>query len=797
MKQSLTHRISSLIVNNPRKSLLASFVLIALLVPGVLKLQSNFSYRIWYQESDPLLLQFDEFQQRFGNDDNIVILIHHEDGIFTKESVELIQQVTDAIWLAPEIIRVDSLSNYNWTYAQDDDIIIEPFLPDDIELTKSFLSKRQTQAVNHEILPGYLVSKDAKTALIFATIKPAMIENIQTGKITPTSANYEYILYGNKETKGIKTIISEFEATSNHTFFVTGTGALDDAFREASVKDMSFGIPLLLGMVALFLMIFLKRTSGVVLPFILIFLVLGTTFGFEGYAGLKFNPVTSIIPNTLIAISIADIIHILVTFFGFFNSGLNQQEAIKETLIKNLRPTFLTSLSTSLGFFSFATSQLQPLADMGIIAGVGALLAWILTILFIIPLLSFIPFKRKELVLEEENYHTYSSPLAQNYIQWINRNRKKITYGFLALTLTSAYIGLQNEVNSDPFKYFSDDVHLTQAQNFMEANVGGSSGPEIVINTHQEDGIKNPEFLKKVDQFQQWLNSKEYVTKTISIVDIIKQMNRSFHEDKEEFYRIPESQPAVAQLLFLYTMSLPQGMNINDRMTLKNDALRLTALWTMHESNESIVKMKEIESKAQEMGLDIQMTGKLPLAQKLNGYVVKSFIISLLLATIGISLLMVIFFKSWRIGLFSMIPNFVPLIFGSALMTILDKPLDIGTVLVISVCLGIAVDDTIHFLSHYHSLITKGFNSEQALVKVLTQTAPSLIITTIILVIGFGTSVFGSFVPTINFGILTALILSSALLSDVILIPALLLNKSEELAPKTKLNTTELHSALK
>ena len=145
-----------------------------LLVPGLKQLQTNFSYRIWLHEDDPLLAEFDAFERRFGSDELIALLVHDEDGIFDEESVSLLHQLTEAFWKVEEVIRVDSLSNYNWTHAEGDELIVEPILPDEATSDHQLLKARRSIALGHEIIPGYLVSRDGNTAVIYAWLRPAI-----------------------------------------------------------------------------------------------------------------------------------------------------------------------------------------------------------------------------------------------------------------------------------------------------------------------------------------------------------------------------------------------------------------------------------------------------------------------------------------------------------------------------------------------------------------------------------------------------------------------------------------------
>ncbi|MCB0414073.1 MAG: MMPL family transporter, partial [Bdellovibrionales bacterium] len=302
----------------------------------------------------------------------------------------------------------------------------------------------------------------------------------------------------------------------------------------------------------------------------------------------------------------------------------------------------------------------------------------------------------------------------------------------------------------------------------------------MIIETHKPEGAKDPEFLKKVNHFIQWIEAKPYVTKTSSIVEIIKDINKTLHEENPAFYDIPDTTDLIGQQLFLYTMNLPQGMDINNRITINNDAIRLTAMWTIHDSDTSLKYIKEWEHQAKILGLDMKATGKYVLYQSINDKVVSSFLTSITIALLFISFLLIAGLKSITLGLVSLIPNTTPLFIGAGIAKLMGQPLDIGTVIVGSVCLGIAVDDTIHFLAQFGEFTKKGDDSVRATSKVFTYTLPALITTTIVLVASFATFILADFIPNRNFGMFVAIILAIALLADIVFLPALMMALDEK-----------------
>ena len=772
-EKNFSYRLATFLVYRPKTAILLGLLLSALFLPGLRFLEADFSYRIWFRPSDPLLQKFDAFERRFGNDEALVVAVHSPSGIFDVATAEMLRDLTADMWQVAEIIRVESLANYNWVHSvvneedpSEREILIDPLIPDEGPLDAGVLAERRLVALNHEVIPNYLVNEQADTALIFAYLKPAIGGSPDFQRVMESA---RAVIDKYREAYGTGT----GAADADHTFYIAGGAAISQTFREVTQSDLQNMVPLLMGAVVLFLLFCFRRVSGLLLPFVVIFFTLSATLGFAGWTGLKFNNLTATVPHILIAISIADAVHILVTYFQFRRLGFDRKDGLHKTMVKNIMPTLLTSLSTAIGFFSFATAELVPIVNMGILAGVGTLMAWLVTMLLVAPLLSMLPLKVK--LAEIKHTEREAHPLALRYAQWLQNHRRTVMAGFAITAVVAIYVGLQNEVNSDPFKYFAPEVRTRVANEFIESKVGGTAGFEFVIDSGEVDGIKSPAFLRKLETYQTWLEEADHVTKTVALPDIIKQVNRSLHNDDQAAYVLPDDQATIAQELFFYTMGLPQGMDLTNRMTLEYDQTRLTALTHLHESKRSLQEIARMEAKAQDMGLNAYVTGKIPLYHGMNGHVVRSFFRSISMALILVSLLMVWVLRSWKLGLIAMIPNSIPLVFGAALMTMLGKALDIGTVLVGSTCLGIAVDDTVHFLANYHRWIKAGSSKAEAVAHVITHTGPALLVTTLILVAAFGTFAFASFVPNINFGILTAIVLSTALFADVTLLPAILM----------------------
>lgn len=744
------------IADRPLTAIFLGLAFIIALAPGMGRLTADFTYRAFFLPDDPALIEYDKFERRFGNDDAAVIGIHSPSGIFDAESMEIVRALTDKLWQVTDIIRVDSLTNFNWVHAEGDDILVEPLIPADVELTDELLAHRKAVALAHEVLPDYMISRDGKTTMLFAVLKPG----------------FEHAPDDSRIAGEIDKLIEEF-SVGDHRFFHSGNPAMGRAFRDAAIVDMETLIPIVLILTVVMIYLMLRSFTGIFLSLTVVVLSIVGTLGTAGLIGIKMTNVTTMLPQILIAIGIADSVHVLASFYLALRNGTPRREAAIYALTKNFQATIMTTVTTAGGFFSFMTATLQPLKDIGMLGGIGAIVAWIVTYLVLGGMMFLLPLKPGDGATAN---HRQRQRLAARLSGWIEGNTKPIVAIFALFAIGSAFLSTRLDVNSDPFKYFAADYPIRVANDFLEANIGAARGIELVIDAGSEEGIKNPAFLKKVETLQAELDKMPGVTRTLSIVDILKQTNRSLHGDDPNEYRLVDDADTIAQELFLYTMSLPQGMDINDRVTLKNDAVRLTVLWTITSSSEAVLQAEAAVAKAHALGLDAVYTGKTMLWQGMNGKVVFSFLSSIGLALALITTMLIVYFRSFGIGIIALIPNVVPLFFGGAILWLLGKTLDVGTVMAYSVCLGIAVDDTIHVLANYYRLTKQeGKSPRDAIEELLNYTGGALLATTAILVCAFGTFMFATFQPNLYFGVLTAGILSIALVTTLTYLPASLL----------------------
>lgn len=751
------------IIKSPKKTLLFYFLATTLLSLGIPFLKADFSYKVWYNDNDPMVVLYREFEKNFGNDDNVIVGIYDEKGIFTPRTVKLIQGLSDELYHVSDIIRVDSVLNFYDIQANGDEIDIEPILDEEaIENTSNAeLREARSTALANDILIGSFINPDATFAIISAQVRPAHDTPPDYTKIT---AQVEDLLKRQRE------------LNPDVEFVVTGPVIMTDAFRAITIKDMAFLIPLLYGIFTLILLYLFRSVSGVVLPYVTITFSTLMMLGTMGILGLTLNTLSSATPTILLTVALADAIHVITVYHLAKRKRLSPEAALRTSLEKNFYPTLLTTVTTALGFLSFFDAKIRPVSEMGVAVGFGAAYAWIATYALLGPMLRLFPGKISEMppVSEDADARdTVPNSRSFHFASLVSKHAKAILvvsaiFGFLGIYSSRNLI-----VNMDPVEQFPKDHPMTQAYNIIEEQLGYIGTVEILIQAPEAESAKDPKFLGKVEEFEKWLRSKDHIKSTLSINDYLKKINRAFNNGNQEFYRLPPTSEHVAQELFFYSMGLPPEKPIENRINASRDAVRITVNWTIRSSKESNEEFERIQIKAKELGLNAKVTGKTPLFHDLTPYVVTTFVTSLSIALVTITIALSVILQSFRLGLFAMIPSVLPLMIGGGLFAFSGYHIDMGTVLVASVCLGIAVDDSVHFMFAYRRLIQEK-TFKQTLATIIENVYPSLFNTTLLLVLGFSSFVFGTYIPNAKFGVSVAGILIIALVCDFIVLPALL-----------------------
>lgn len=728
-------------------------LLTLILGSGIFKIESEYSHKIWFRENDPYLLELDQFERNFGNDETIMLIVEPKSELFSPHSIQTVKELTDLMWKTPHVIRVDSLTNYTHVSGTLDQLSVANLVPEENIPNLEQALKIKEEARGLDDLVGPMISKDLKSTIIIAKMAPVERPVI------------EY----NQSLKFLNEQIEKYPS-DEYEIKIGGTVPLNVAFRNTSTHDLKLILPLVLAI--LVTLIFFIFKSWKISLFILteMTLVIIATMGFAGLIGIKFSMLISMVPCIVAAIALADSIHIVTTYRNE-KSG-SKSDAILYSMNKNFAPTIFTSITTFVGFVGLMSTDLQPIAQLGTLAAFGVLYAWLTSLFLVSPLIAvFLP--------EIKTSAPMSSEKSRRYVEFLDRN-KILILGITILTVALAvHLTMKNKVNSNIIRYFDDKVPVRQANEYLKKHFGGYSGVQIVVDSGKAEGIHDPAFLLKTQELIKKLEALDNVTRVSSLIDVIEKIHKAIDTQSQTF--IPQTKEQVAQELLLYELGLPVGKNLNTWMSLNRQLLRVDVLWSVEDSFKAVHAIDDMREIIKESGLKAEVTGKAALITGLDRYIVKTFSSSILGALAMVALMMVIIFKSIRIGLFSLVPNVIPPALGLGILALMGEPIDIGVVLITSITLGIAVDDTIYFLTQLaQEMKDSGQQIKLSLEKVLMKSTMGLIHTSVILILSFLVFLIGDFAPNRHFGFLIAIVLFLALICDLCLLPTLLLLRKKD-----------------
>ena len=714
------------------------------------------SFRIWFAEDSKALTDYDAFRNTFGNDDAITIIFRDENGIMNPKALRIIDRLTDKLWQTKSIARVDSLTNYQYVHSDPeypDDVITEDFIADIDNLPEEYLKQRAKIAVTEDELVNRIISPDGKTTMIVGRMIPKI------GDTPELSLK-------------LKTVVDKYieeEKDSGYKFYLGGGPVLNTAFVSLGTHDMTTFTPLVLLIAMVLLWIIFRRPSGMVLSLAVVIFTFLIVLSVQVLLGYKLNNFTANMPVFVVAIGIADAMHLFWIYLIGRRKGLDNNEAIHYTVQKNFLPILLTSLTTAVGFASLGISDVVPIKTLGIATANAALLAFVLTILFVPAVLAILNPK----VNAKEIKETPDAPnkLADSYASFIVKHDLKIIFGTVLLFGAIGFGISFIKVDSNTVRYFREDVEFRETVNFMQANLSGPMAYEIVVDSKQKDGIKNPEFLRTVEKFYiDFYNEYPDVRHISSLLDVVKKFNLIMDKSKS----VPKSQELVAQYLLLYSLSLPQGMEINDRMDIDEQLLRVSASINIVDTSLDLEMIKWAENWWTDTKYTASVNGQTQMFAYMQRDVTDTLIQSITLAITVVSILMFFIFKNIRMIPLFIIPNVLPIVLVVGVMGWFGITVDIGVAISGAIIIGVAVDDTIHFLVKYKEARLKGYDLQESLSYVMQYAGSAIIFTTIILSSAFMVFSFSQFLPNVNFGVVTAIALVIAVVVDLIMLPAIL-----------------------
>ena len=705
---------------------------------------------IWFLEGDEGLAGYRRFLDLFESDELVVVAMAPGD-VFTTQNLALVDRIARRLRGIDNVIRVTSLTDVEVPRAVDGGVEIGPLM-DGIPSDPAELEDIRRRALSNPLLSGTLLSpKGDATAIV------AQIAHIQ-GQF-----DYKVALL-----KQVREILSE-EASGGPALHLGGAPVIDDAFFRYTERDFDTFMPVAFLLVTIVIFVIFRRPSSVMLPLSVVLLSEVWTFGLMGLLGLKINVVSTILAPLLLAVGIADSIHLLSEYFDELGAGRSRQEAIVGATGNVFTPCLLTSVTTAAGLLSLLTSELGPIREFGAMAAVGVLLAFVITMVFMPVALSFLKPRPGRALATSGN-----GPLVRALLCLgrLGTRRPGVVIGVSVLLAVAAVAAVTRlEVGTNSMDYFRRSDPVRQDIDFIDARIGGTASIEFLLQGDEPGAFKEPAALAKMEALSAYLEDLPGVSRAYSIVDYLKEMNRVLHGGDPKYYVLPATRAEAAQYLLL----MEGSDDLDDLIQDDAQIARVSARIRMEDSMALSARVDEIEAYLATHfrdGIRAQATGLVMLMHEMEAYLLQSQIRSFAVAFVVIVILMGMMLRSLTLGLFAMIPNVLPVLLTMGIMGVAGIHLDVGTVTIASIILGLVVDDSIHFLYRIREELPRCRDTAEAILVSIRSVGKPIFSTSVILALGFWVLCLASFKPNINFGLLSGTAIVLALLADLIVLPA-------------------------
>jgi len=538
-----------------------------------------------------------------------------------------------------------------------------------------------------------------------------------------------------------------------------------------------FVVPLdqaMLVVAALVLFLALFDGHAILLPLAAVVLAVTWTVGFMGHLGIKFSLVNTVLPSLLISIGIAYVIHVMSEYYHERPEGDNPRDVLKNAVYHISLPVAVTAFTTMIGFASLTISDIPAIRDMGVLAVFGVFCAALLSLSFVPAMISIIESRSgKGIPAETEEIGQWLTPALRRLGDW---NLKRAPYILAASALLTAVLIPRIptiEVDTDFLSYFGEETPIIKAKNKLTRHLAGSAPFFVVVDGHYPRAFENPRMMQKLEEFEDFIIAQKGVDTTISVADYVKLTNRATYGNDPDYYTIPDTRQGIGSLLESLSSS-PEILEpyLNEERSIANILVR-TRIVGSSDTLKLADKIHEWAAKNFPEA-SVRMTGTLYLLNKSANKVSRGQMESLALAVFVILLVMSFLFVSFKFGLLSMVPNILPIVVLFGTMGLLNIPLDLSTSIIASIVIGLAVDDTIHFLAQFNHNVNTLYDEQEAIRATMATTGRPIAFTTATLCVGFLVVSFSDFRPIYHFGLLTGFILFVCLLGDLVVLPAIL-----------------------
>lgn len=840
VRERIVSRLSDHFENIPdtlrKKRLLVGIVFLAVLAAsifGMSKLRMDATIEGWFDKEDPTLVAFHRYHAQFGSEDGVYIVYKPKDGdVFSPASLEAARGIQDELInfrarlkegetsALEHIVKVDTLVNAQVLTVDGDVLASRALVGDTVPTSPEALAEIKAIAEAEKQLPLQFFSRDHKYGGIhietdFGTI-PVDAEEITDETVLSldqTTSPDEEKLVEFKPTdqadylklfEEIKKILEKPEYAKQFDYYALGNTAA--AEHDAKMgEEMGILYVAAFAIIAVLLCFLLRSASAVVWSMLMVILSTMFTFGAAGLLGLTLNPFVILILLLILTVGVADSVHALTGYTNQRTSGIDHQNALRRTYKFAGVALLLTGLTNMTGTMALNITPVVPIQNFAIMSTLGILIALLLTFYLLPLLIDFWPTvsKKKVIVVTPENMPEkkrfldvlpHLRSVLDKVVPLVEKRPVAFIIPFILVLVGSIYGATQMKIDTQILDQYPEDSTFTQSVKIADEHMMGAYTMVLYLDFKEDFALQDPDVLKAMDALQKKFESKykKYVVTTNSIAYVAKDANRKLNGNAPEYDRIPDTRETLSQTLFLFNNANP-----SERQRLVDDSYRKANIkislhsYGSYEYHEVFQQMRAdidgmmAELKSKYPKTEVSITGIFALAMQAAQYITENQAITFGIALVAVSVILLLVFGSFKVGMIALIPNLIPALLTLGLLGITGVPLDFFTMMLAPIVIGISVDDTVHFISNYQLQLAKDGDVNAALRRTMTEAGPGVVFTSLILGLGFGMMAIASGAGMSNLGKFGALAIFMGLLNDLFLLPALLL----KFKPKFKKET--------
>ena len=736
----MIERIFRWILVNPKNTLTLVAGSTAIWILFIPSLKIDFSIEHLFSKNDPAVERYFSFRDSFGREDNVITIIYEPDDGLRKELFVELEGLVYEIEDLPEVKNVLSIFSLS---DLDENAWIGDLYDEDETWDKDSVLKKLKYIQSDPSIGSRVLSKDLEYGAIIITLSD--------------QAN------NHKDRTNLMDRIKDLTVKTSPEWTYSGVSVLRTEYVRYMLRDNFIFLPPIALILITMLSYIFRSWVFVLLPMITVLTTVLWLLGFMGLVGLEINIMTYVVPTLLFIIGVSDAIHIQARFReNMAKDNSSPKESMLITMMQMSKVIFLTSLTTAIGFIALTTTSINIVQEFGLEIALGVMIAWFISIL-VVP--SGIMLFR---AFDDKNRSTFS-PL----LYWLADTIPRRPWLFITIPLIISFTMIYKIKDVSTDASLMDDLRpknkLYQDLKFTEKYFGGVLPFEVLISIDPSNNKKiiEPEIFPYIDKVESLLRSEMEESRFFSLSTFLKSVKRIRGDDVEAIY----SQEMIERII--------EEQSKQDLKLVSNDR-KMTRVTGLIE-NKTSSEMKNIYNKLDSLSnsfppyLSIECTGTTVVALRTNDYLVQSLVNSLGLALFFISIVMAVMFKARSILFASLVTNLIPIFTILGIIAWFGVSIRPPTAMTFAVALGIAVDDSLHFLLRYRKELRQGMNRVEAIKSTIINTGSALMITTTILVSGFSILLFSAFLPTYQFGLLSASMIGVALLCDITLLPALCL----------------------